>query len=269
MVPGASWAGRTGLRLCGYDCVCYNCLVVRGKSPARTGAKQCLIMSTMACAMRRYSCGSSYLRRLFAFKYQPQWKAIPASDTKACRGDALPLIHIHEASPLSSPSISFSQLSLLPTPYRLHHTLVNPIFDFDVSIHPLGNPSICNLELQKESVTEPPTRSITLESNHLPWPITVSTEHYYLTVFDLLVGIYNNLRTPAKEEEFARESREKQDKIASAYYDRWERRTPSEFREQERCKGLRRVDFLPQNTLRFSGLEKAKGSDTWVMQLRQ
>jgi hypothetical protein len=198
-------------------------------------------------------------------------KGNPASSTKTTLQDVLPTIHIQEASPPPSPTISCPALPP-STPYLLRRCLAEPIFDFNVSVHPLDNPSIRNMKLQEElnePATEPPIRSITLESRHLPWPITISTEHYYLTVFDLLMGIYNNLRIVATEEDFAKQSRERQDEIALAFYDRWERRAPSNFREQERCKGLRRVDFLPGSTLHFRRLEKAKGSDTWIIQFRQ
>jgi hypothetical protein len=160
-----------------------------------------------------------------------------------------------------------------PNQSQLHPALVRPTFDFDVSIHPLNNHSICgNIKLQKElnsSMAEIHTRCLTLESRHLPWRITISTDRSYLTALDSLVGIYDNLRIHASKVEFEHQSLQKQNEISSAFHDRVERRTPPELREQERRKGLRRVDFLPLNALYFNRLEVGKGSDPWVVHFRR
>ncbi|XP_006462372.1 hypothetical protein AGABI2DRAFT_119234 [Agaricus bisporus var. bisporus H97] len=206
----------------------------------------------------------------------------PASTSEASLGPITPpqytrcLVPTQDAS-MSMPSFAASLASTANSSASLnksqfHPALMKPTYDFDVSIHPSNHRSICsNIELQKElnsSMAEIPICHITLQSRHLPWRITISTERYYLTASDVLVGIYNNLRTRASKAEFDMQSRRKQDEISVAFHDRLERRTPPELREQERLKGLRRVDFLPHTALRFGGLEIGKGSDPWVVHFR-
>lgn len=201
--------------------------------------------------------------------------ASPASTSESSLGPVTPpqyarsLVSAEGAPQTVSPSPSPAS----PNQSQLHRALIKPTFDFDVSIHPLFNHSICSdIELQKElnlSMTELYTRSLILQSRHLPWQITISTDSNSLTALDSLVGIYNNLRIRATQAEFDLQSQKKRDEISAAFYDRIQRRTLPEFREQERCKGLRRVDFLPLNALHFNGLDVGKGSDPWIMHSRR
>lgn len=183
-----------------------------------------------------------------------------------------PLVHVRQPSSTHSPSISPNRLAL-SIPSEPHGALAFPPFDFDVSLDPAVNPVMCNnMQLRgilNEPATNPPLSSLTLISRDLPWEIIIRPSTMpYVTISDFLGGLYRALRLGATREEFGRESQEKRDAVATAYYNRFERHTSDpQLMEREKQKGVKRVDFL-SGAHRFRGISKTDRPDVWVMKFK-
>lgn len=184
-----------------------------------------------------------------------------------------PLAHVHSPSSTSSFSISPNGLALSISS-NIHGALDIPPFNFDVSLDPVANPAMRdNLHLQRirnDPATDPPEPSITLVSRHLPWEIVISaSSKSYVTISDVLYGLYRALRLPVSQVEYDRETPEKQKEVARAYYNRFERHVSNPLlMEQEKAKGVKRVDFLT-GAHRFKGLSKTERPNVWRLRLKQ
>lgn len=185
-----------------------------------------------------------------------------------------PLVHVHSYSQSSSPSFSPNHLALTVAS-SIHGVLEVPSFDFDISLDPHTNPAMRdNLHLQRilnDPATHPPLPSLTFVSSHLPWEINISrTSQPYVTISDVLGGLYRALRTCATQGELSREAEVKRAAILRAHMRRSERHLPNDRRtmERERSKGPRRIDFLAGNHY-FRGLVKTERPNVWYIQLRQ
>jgi hypothetical protein len=156
----------------------------------------------------------------------------------------------------------------------VHVALTSPAFDFDVSIDPAQNPAMRDhpqlLRARNELATNPPVPFLIIASLKLPWEITIlPSTGPYVTVSDVLGGLYRALRLPAREEEYYRENPEKQNAISLAYYNRFERHVANrELREREKQKGVKRIDFLA-GVHRFRGLSKTERPNVWNLKFKQ
>ncbi|PFH49078.1 hypothetical protein AMATHDRAFT_5224 [Amanita thiersii Skay4041] len=205
------------------------------------------------------------------------------------------LTHSLESSPVSSAGLltppSHTTMLPGPTPYSLHPHSKAPLKpDSQIRLHPLLSfstsplsrydlmdaPSmmtshhvrISSRELA-EPATSPPVQSMTIVSPHLLWKIRVaprSTSKRFITVADVLNAIYENLRTNITGAEFAALPTEKDmARATSAYKQRYRRQRDSRAYEEEKKKGMKRVDFLMGFT-RFMGISYAGlGSNYWML----
>jgi len=207
-------------------------------------------------------------------------------------------------SPPSTPSPTFSESSL-PSSYGpatpssgLYSALslpadpacavrVNPIIGSALT----GPPIVYDLSLQpslvrtrqdqplsptvlSEAATASHIASLNLISNHLPWTLIVVPIHSsphpdpFVTVSDVLKTLYSVLRlavTPAEYD--ALPSREAKFKVVAAYERRCSKSGSGRAYEEEKRKGVKRVDFLMGRT-KFAGLSPISNSaqsGTWLL----
>jgi hypothetical protein len=99
------------------------------------------------------------------------------------------------------------------------------------------------------------------------WRITIfPSRAAYVTVLDVIQGVYRFLRGQSTEREYKSLSADKQKRVENAYNQRWQRCHPAE-REMERIKGIKRVDFLAESKF-FWGLTPTKELGVWQLQVR-
>ncbi|KAG6889183.1 hypothetical protein C0995_003094 [Termitomyces sp. Mi166 len=174
------------------------------------------------------------------------------------------------ASPSTPPSTSnnLPDLSSIPLPIlqpmatstQIHPLLRSsriPILNFDLRQSPstiTSNHQRLSRRALYEPATEPPLRSLTIIIPNLPWTVTVDASQGYVTVQDVLDALYHSLRTNISTQDFhTLPSDQARRKVAVAYAQRYRRITcPREY-EDEKRRGVTRVDFLMGHT-RFMGL---------------
>ncbi len=187
-----------------------------------------------------------------------------------------PLVHVHQYSLSSSPSFSPDHLALTVAS-TIHRVLENlPFdFDFDVSLDPVTNPAIRNNQylqgMLNDPAVYPPLPSLTLVSSHLPWDLKITNSSQpFVTISDVLCGLYRALRICVTQGELSREAEVKRVAILRAHIRRCERHLPSDLStmERERSKGPRRIDFLTGTHL-LRGLVKTERPNVWYVQLRK
>ena len=118
----------------------------------------------------------------------------------------------------------------------------------------------------RERATSPPVQTLRIISPRFPWIITVfPSTYHYLTINDVLDGIYRALRAGITHHEFNALPTDRDiRRVSRAYEERYRRiRSQREYQE-EKSRGVRRVDFLMEHT-KFRGLSPAPGRDTWVL----
>lgn len=215
-----------------------------------------------------------------------------------------PATHYSNSLPSSSPSPPPSPVLLTP-PTSLYHSSPLPLIA--VQLHPIlscpthgytsappliwdlslppntfattryhGVPQGLKPEVLAEPATMPPLPQITLylhsASGVWPWaPLTIlgSNPHQpYVTVKDVLVGLYTQLRNRVSSAEFySIPSQSAQDSISLSFKARCQRLGGEGSKEAgiEKSKGLKRIDFL-MGRIRWAGLSGSKaGPDTWVV----
>ncbi|KAJ3843514.1 hypothetical protein EV361DRAFT_74640 [Lentinula raphanica] len=87
----------------------------------------------------------------------------------------------------------------------------------------------------------------------------------YVTVLDVLHGIYRYLRSSSSSRDFESLSPDKKMRVTEAYHRRWQRCQPGE-QEMERQKGVKQIDFLAESKS-FWGLSPTKELGTWQLQV--
>jgi len=102
------------------------------------------------------------------------------------------------------------------------------------------------------------------------WRMTIlpnpASRVHYVTVLDVLHGVYRHLRSASSERDFNSLSSDKQKRVTNAYIQRWQRcRVPAE-REMERQKGVKLIDYLADMRA-FSGLVPTKELGVWQLQV--
>jgi hypothetical protein len=133
--------------------------------------------------------------------------------------------------------------------------LVSDFLPYRVSILPgVGNGST-------SSPWTPANVALPMPGSPLP-PVTQT-----VCVYDVLVGLYKNLRTPLTPQEYAALSPTRKAALSSAYHIRVNRIEDPIKREEERRKGLKRIDYLlAAGKTRFIGLGMTKKSNNlWIM----
>ncbi|KAF8069275.1 hypothetical protein FPV67DRAFT_1116715 [Lyophyllum atratum] len=156
---------------------------------------------------------------------------------------------------------------------RMHALLQSsssPALNFDLTQHPstiTSHHQGISQRALSEPATKPPLASLTLLIPHLPWTVTVHASYGpYVTVTDVLEGIYRKLRANISSHEFNSLPSEKdRRRVTSAYEQRYRRIRGSRDYEDEKRQGVRRVDFLMGHT-RFMGLSSSSsGPEVWIL----
>ncbi|GLB42507.1 hypothetical protein LshimejAT787_1105220 [Lyophyllum shimeji] len=191
---------------------------------------------------------------------------------------AAPLTPPSYSSTLPGPSpyiISFptNAPTTYATPVRMHVLLQasgSPALTFDLTQHPstiTSHHKGISLRALSEPATKPPLSVITIVVAHLPWSIIVHPSNgTYVTIADVLEGLYRKLRTNISAQEFHALPTEKDmRRVTAAYEQRYRRLRGSRECEDEKRRGVRRVDFLMGHT-RFMGLSStSSGRDVWFL----
>lgn len=139
-------------------------------------------------------------------------------------------------------------------------------FKFDISVSPPVLPSSLTPLLLSSAATTPPLPSVRIVCTHLPWALDVLPDSpkpaAFVSVADLLTGLARALRLPVTEAEYTRELPDKRARIQRAFE---ERCAKSGNMQEERRKGIKRVDFLVGDKF-FVGLSRTdRGPDVWKL----
>jgi len=182
---------------------------------------------------------------------------------------------LHGPGPLSLPGPMLVQVPYITKPPKfnpsiyLHYLLRfthSPSVNFDLTLPP-ANTSTNHRGFSRhtllESATKTPLSALTLISPHLSWSIEVTAPYgTYVTVHDVLDGIYRSLRANISSNDFRALRQKDQNRVTIAFEQRCLRSKKPEY---ERRMGVRRVDFLMGYTM-FTGLTATnKGHDVWVL----
>ncbi|EDR00405.1 uncharacterized protein LACBIDRAFT_295783 [Laccaria bicolor S238N-H82] len=146
-----------------------------------------------------------------------------------------------------------------------------PAINYDVMDHPS---SILDHHhhhrISSRNLTEPATtpvlRKLSIVSEHLPWTISISASNgSYVTVGDVLEGVYNALQKNITPGEYSSLSSHNKRRAAQAYEQRYRRHRSSQAYDLEKRGGMKRVDFLMGRT-KFWGLAMTShGSHMWQL----
>ena len=188
--------------------------------------------------------------------------------------------HVHSGEtqpvarpPFGSPYRAWSPLPPLPS-IDIHPLLAvskTPSLIYDMSRHISSlypsHPSLSPHRLA-EPATEPPMTSLVIVCDHLPWPINIRARQHngYITVADVMDGLYRDLRLNVTEGEYSLLllSHDMKHQVKKAYEQRYRSASFMEY-AHEKAQGLRRVDFLGgKNT--FMGLSSTgEGAGVWQL----
>ncbi|KAG6827730.1 hypothetical protein H0H87_003767 [Tephrocybe sp. NHM501043] len=163
-------------------------------------------------------------------------------------------------------------------PTRLHPLLQSsssPLLNFDLRQSPSTITSHykgISLRGFTEPATQPPLPSITIVSPHLPWTATVYPSRHgtYVTVGDVIDELHHFLRKQISAKEWNSLPSEKdRRRVTDAYERRYRRISSSRDYDDEKTRGVRRVDFL-MGLNKFMGLApSAEGPGVLVFHSRE
>ncbi|KAH7887214.1 hypothetical protein F5I97DRAFT_1119575 [Phlebopus sp. FC_14] len=157
-------------------------------------------------------------------------------------------------------------------PLLAFHPYVAPtLYDVTLPPHTLAanarsSPTTLPPHILDEPATQPSMNTLTLISDMLPWRLTIHPSRHYVSVLDVFHALYPFLRQPVSAAEFKTlPSQEARDEVALAFHTRCRRSVSHEGYEEQKAKGVKRVDFLMGRN-RFMGLSSTKiGPDVWVL----
>jgi hypothetical protein len=181
--------------------------------------------------------------------------------------------------PSITPTAGFTPLPPTRSAHRLPSTRLNPLLAstqqpaiaYDLTLSPSyaisGRHHLTSRELA-EPATNPALASFTVVSPFLPWSITVHGSHGYVTVADVLNGVYSALRLGVSGNEFSKLlAPDAQARAADAYRRRYRRVTDSRAYSEEKAKGLTRVDFLMEYTRWMGLVSTTNGAGMWELRV--
>lgn len=116
-----------------------------------------------------------------------------------------------------------------------------------------------------EPATSPPLGELFLLSKYLPWKIQIlPSTNSWVTVSDVLGGLYCALRLRVTAEEYNRTPSKEKPFVDAAFEQRCEKtkQISSSTAKAERQKGRRRIDFMMGNHS-FQGLSPTDKPDEW------
>ncbi|KAF7304473.1 hypothetical protein HMN09_00849600 [Mycena chlorophos] len=212
----------------------------------------------------------------------PPLSSSPSSSPRSSRGPHTPPDVVYLSLPHSK---SAGHHHRHHTPTGRPHTLLAhstvPLLTYDLRLAPVaGNlstpyPHGISGHMLAEPAISPPQRSLTLTGAHLglPWVISVSASSngQYVSVGDVLEGLYRALRTPVRAAEYAELGRRRggstvMDGMARTYKRRCRLYRDRRAYEEEQRGGLRGVDYLMGYT-KFAGLSPtSRGADVWEIE---
>ncbi|KAJ7063823.1 hypothetical protein C8F01DRAFT_1081240 [Mycena amicta] len=186
----------------------------------------------------------------------PGWSSTSSSPGPYTPPDAISSTHAKAHALLAFSEVPLLTYNLTRSP----RTLTTP-YPHGISTGRLAEPAVY-----------PPQHELTLVSPHLPFSITVVAggSSGYVTVNDLLDGIYHALRKYVTAAEYTTLGKPKlMRSMARAYERRCDRAMRHDGKrayDQEKREGLRQVDFLMGYT-KFMGLSPTtKGAHVWELQ---
>ncbi|KAF8345398.1 hypothetical protein F5887DRAFT_966619 [Amanita rubescens] len=118
-----------------------------------------------------------------------------------------------------------------------------------------------------EPATSPPMQSMTLHSPYLPWVIqVVASNRSFVSVRDIIDNIYHCLRTKVGGRELSKQFPKKmdQDRVTAAYRQRYRHYKDPRTYDEEKLRGLLRIDFLMGHS-KFRGLSKTDSPSKWFL----
>ena len=168
---------------------------------------------------------------------------------------------VYTPSPVRQPqSLTFMPPAPLTPGLYLHPALAAPSLWYDMRSQPShSNPRLPPAVLTSPA-SSPPLPSLALRVGDLPWLFTVfpdaghSPGNAFVSVQDVVLGIYCHLRMAVKSDEYELMSKSRKAEIFRAF----ESRVGTD--QTQRKKGLRRVDFL-SGRFRAQGLVRAQSKD--------
>ncbi|KAG2008859.1 hypothetical protein CC2G_014245 [Coprinopsis cinerea AmutBmut pab1-1] len=204
--------------------------------------------------------------------------AFPATPSPSFSVNSLP----STSGPYTPQSVTLGYLPLPPTysgVFSIHPVLkysTSPVLAFDISLPTTSiqprDPNVTPYVLAQPA-TEPPLPFLEITAPGLPWKITIhpvnkNTPVPIVTVADVLHGIYASLRLPISQAEYNLiPSEQARSRINDAYRYRCKRLADPQAVERESKKGIKRIDFLTENTT-FMGLSSTKhGGHVWQLNL--
>jgi len=116
-----------------------------------------------------------------------------------------------------------------------------------------------------EPATSPARQSMTLRSTNLPWKVQVRASNgSFVTVMDVINAIYNSLRMTVDDRELHEHLPIKtdRDRARVAHRERCKRYRNSTTYDNEKRRGLRRIDFLMGHS-KFRGLSGTDSASEW------
>jgi len=143
----------------------------------------------------------------------------------------------------------------------IHTALRLPRYNFDLSVDPTStlasSSSALTPEIRAEPATSPPLSSVVILSEFLPWKLTIDASspgpNSFVTVWDVIVGLYRALRLRVRTAELSYVPAKHQPFISKAFEHRWARQRDPAVAREEQTNGIKRIDFLMENH-RFIGL---------------
>lgn len=221
-------------------------------------------------------------------------EAIPDVDTPSPTLSSSPLSSPGLETPSSSPidplfsPTSSHYLPCIPLPLQadplvdgfltIHQILALPLtgtlpFKFDVTRDPartleFDSSSILTPAVLAEPATTPPLDVMVLNCEDFPWQFVIRPQNSkeFVTVSDVLSGIYASLRIPVNYGDFYGLSEEKQSMITQTFFHRYDRHGETEAKEKEKAKGVKRADFLVGRNA-FAGLCPTRSPLAWELTL--
>ena len=187
--------------------------------------------------------------------------------------------------PLTPPSHAFTLPG--PTPYAFPspsksraaaHARLHPLLEYSTSPSIIydfvESPSAMSSRRERlssrtlaEPATSPATQSLTLISPHLPWRIPVTSHNgSFVTVADVVNAIHLCLKEQVSESEYKLlPTRADQERASAAYRQRYRRHKDRRAYDEDKRRGLRRIDFLMGHS-KFRGLSGTdSGPTTWFL----
>ncbi|KAF9263122.1 hypothetical protein L218DRAFT_999994 [Marasmius fiardii PR-910] len=171
----------------------------------------------------------------------------------------------------SSGPYTYQQLPLPgATPTEIHPALgshVSTPLKWDLTLQPNPETLYVDPRLFIANATKPSLPFIIIIIPELGWeiPIQPMGNAQFITVSDVLHGIYRFLREPITKDQYARCTERQRAQIDASFRLRYARYDHPEGQKLEQSKGIKKVDLLLGQT-RFMGLSSTnRGPDSWRM----